>query len=265
MALTGTVMPPRAAAGRLGRSESELVTAARAGGRDARAEVVEAFMPLIARTARTYSRVPAVERGELIQEGVVGVLRALDRYDPHKGTPFWAYASWWVRQAMQRLVSEMSRPLVLSDRALRQLARVRGARRELANARAREPTLQELARASELPPRQLQRLLAVERRARALEEPLEGSQGNITFGEVIRDPRAEDAFEDLLTRLSASAVPWLLELLSERERLIIEGRYGLGAEPCTLCELGRSMGLSAERVRQIEQGALEKMRAGASA
>jgi RNA polymerase sigma factor (sigma-70 family) len=262
MPLTGAITPPAARKRPLGESETELLSAACHGGRQERADLVHAFMPLIVRAARTYSHAPAVERGELIQEGVVGVLRALDRYDPRQGTPFWAYASWWVRQAMQQLVSEMSRPLVLSDRALRQLARVRGARRQFARERLREPTLHELARASDLGVSQLQRLLAVERRPRALEEPLDGAGGTITFGELIRDPRAEDAFEELHTRLTAAQVPRLLERLSKRERLVIEGRYGLGVPVSTLGELGRSMGLSAERIRQIEQAALEKMRGG---
>jgi RNA polymerase sigma factor (sigma-70 family) len=214
-------------------------------------------MPLIARSARSYSRAPSLDRVELIQEGVVGVLRALERYDPAQGTPFWAYASWWVRQAMQQLVCEMSRPLVLSDRALRQLARVRAARRRLGRELAREPTLAELAGAAELPLWQLQRLLAVERLPRTLEEPAAGAG---SLGEAIRDPRAEDDFEELYTRVTAERLPRLLDRLSDRERAVITARYGLGEAPRTLEELGRRMGVSAERVRQIEQHALRKLR-----
>src|SRR4051794_38385132 len=107
--------------------ERELVAAARAGDPAARARLVEAFMPLVASTARVYRDSPSVDRVELLQEGVVGLLRALERFDPERGTPFWAYAAAWVRQAMQQLVAELTRPAVLSDRALRQLARLREA------------------------------------------------------------------------------------------------------------------------------------------
>ena len=102
-------------------SERELVRSAQAGDRAGRARLVEAFLPLIGSVARVYRDSTQVDRVELLQEGVVGLLRALERYDPDQGVPFWGYASFWVRQAMQQLVAELTRPLVLSDRALRQL------------------------------------------------------------------------------------------------------------------------------------------------
>lgn len=104
--------------------ERRLVRAAKDGDRRAREELVEAFLPLIAGVARVYRGSQSITRVELLQEGVVGLLRALERYDPELEVPFWGYASWWVRQAMQQLVSELTRPLVLSDRTLRQLAQL---------------------------------------------------------------------------------------------------------------------------------------------
>jgi RNA polymerase primary sigma factor len=240
-------------------TQAELLRAARGDLPHARARLIEHFAPLIASVARIYRNVPAVDRAELMQEGAVGMLRALERYDPQLGTPFWAYASWWVREAMQQLVSELSRPVVLSDRALRQLARVRSERRALLSERGREPSLSELADASELTVQQLQRLVVAERQPRALEQAIGEDAGGATFGDLLSDPLAEDAYEELATRLSAAAVPRLLEQLSERERAIIGARYGLGGPERTLRELGRAMGVSAERVRQIEQAALAKM------
>ena len=111
----------------------------------ARAELTEAFLPLIATVARLYRNIGPVNRLELMQEGVAGMLKALDRYDASRGTPFWAYASWWVRQAMQQLVSEVTRPVVLSDRAFRQLAKVNDARRRHLQAHSHEPSTAELA------------------------------------------------------------------------------------------------------------------------
>lgn len=242
-------------------TQSELVLAARLNRPHARARLVESFMPLIGSVARIYAYVPAVDRAELIQEGVVGVLRALERYNPELGTPFWAYASWWVRQAMQQVVSELSRPVVLSDRALRQLAHVRDARRAFIRANSREPTLSELAAESGLTFEQLHRLSVADRRPRGLEEPLDDESGTgATFGDSVRDPRAEEAYDDLATQMAAEEIPRLLTHLSERERRVIDARYGLAGPERTLRELGEELGISAERTRQIEQGALERMR-----
>jgi RNA polymerase primary sigma factor len=242
-------------------TQSELLLAARLNRPHARARLVESFMPLIGSVARIYAYVPAVDRAELIQEGVAGVLRALERYDPELGTPFWAYASWWVRQAMQQVVSELSRPVVLSDRALRQLARVRDARRSFIRANSREPSVNELAAESELTLEQLHRLSVADRRPRGLEEPLDDeSAGGATFGDSVRDPRAEEAYDAVALRMAAEEIPRLLTHLSERERRVIDARYGLGGPERTLRELGEELGISAERTRQIEQAALETMR-----
>jgi RNA polymerase sigma factor (sigma-70 family) len=219
-------------------------------------------MPLIGSVARIYAGVPGVDRQELVQEGVVGLLRALERYDPARGTPFWAYASWWVRQAMQQLVSELSRPVVLSDRALRQLARVRAARQKFERANSREPSSAELASASGIPLEQLGRLSVADRRPRALEEPLgDPSQAGATFGETLPDERAEEVYEESTLRMDAATVPQLLDRLDERQRQVIAARYGFGVAEKTLQALGKELGVSAERVRQIEQDSLSKLQA----
>ena len=145
--------------------------AAEEGDLKARARLVDVFMPSIASVARIYRSAPAVDRAELMQEGVVGLLRALERYDPRRGTPFWGYASWWVRQAMQQLVAEVTGPVVLSDRALRQLARVKDARRTHLQAGGHEPSTAELVETTGLSREQVENLVAVERTPRALEEP----------------------------------------------------------------------------------------------
>ena len=106
-------------------SDRELVLAAKECPGEARGALIEAFAPLIGHVARGYGGASGVGRATLMQQGVVGLLRALERYDPELGTPFWAYASWWVRRAMQQLLSELSRPVVVPDRAARQLACVR--------------------------------------------------------------------------------------------------------------------------------------------
>jgi RNA polymerase sigma factor (sigma-70 family) len=230
-----------------------------------RAVLVEAFAPLIASVARIYRGSEAVDRGELMQEGAVGLLRALERYDPALDTPFWAYASWWVRQAMQQLVSELTRPVVLSDRAVRQLARIKDAQREFMQEHGREPTPSDLAEETGVTRDQIERLIAAERKPRGLEEPINGDEGVVgSFGDLLADPRAEDAYDGVPSRLEIDELPELLGALSEREQMVLRGRFGLGGrEERTLRELAATLGVSAERVRQIEQAALDKMRAEA--
>jgi Sigma-70 region 2 len=132
------------------QQERDLVVAAEAGDPVARRELVEAFLPAIAAIARGYHGGIGVERTELLQEGVAGLLFAAQRYDTGLDTPFWAYASFWVRKAMQELVADLTGPVALSDRAVRSLAQIRAARRDHVQAHGAEPTNVELSEATGL-------------------------------------------------------------------------------------------------------------------
>ena len=202
-----------------------------------------------------------VERLELLQEGVAGLLFAARRYDARLGTPFWAYASFWVRKAMQELVAELTRSVALSDRAVRELAHVRAARRAHLQQHGVEPTGAQLAAATGLTPGQVQRLQAADRAARSTDEQLIDEEASSeTLGDTLVDPRAEQAYQEVLDRLEIHHVLDLTEALEERERAVIRGHYGLGEEPRTLGQIGAGLGLTAERARQIEAGALRKLR-----
>jgi RNA polymerase primary sigma factor len=244
--------------------ERELVLAAQSGDRAARDALMEMFMPLVASVARRYRGTPTLNRDELLQEGVVGLLRALERYDPALGTPFWGYASWWVRQAMQQLVSEVARPVVLSDRASRQLARLKRAHSDHVQAHRREPTSAQLAAGSGMGTTQVQSLQAASMRPHGLDEPKASEAGGGSSpGDLLADPRAEDAFERVSTRVAAGELRRMMGVLSDRERTVVRSHYGLDLPPRTLRELGVDLGVTAERVRQIECEALDKLRAAA--
>jgi RNA polymerase sigma factor (sigma-70 family) len=245
--------------------ERQLVMAAAAGDPDACEELVDAFLPAIAGVARLYRNVPAVERTELLQEGVVGLLRAIRRFDPSLNTPFWAYATWWVRQGMQQLISEVARPTVLSDRAQRGLARIREARRAHVEAEGREPSPREVAALVGLSLEQVESLLAVERTPQPLEAARARDGGPPAIGETLADPVAEDDYEQVMTRLEIETIRDLTKTLDAREREILYLHYGLeGAPPQTLRAIGETIGISAERVRQIEEQTLEKLRRSAT-
>jgi RNA polymerase sigma factor (sigma-70 family) len=237
-----------------------LVVAAECGDAVACRRLVEAFLPSIANLARGFQS-SRVERRELLQEGVAGLLFAARRFDPQLGTPFWAYASFWVRKAMQELVAELARPVGLSDRASRDLSELRRARNESLQRDGKEPTTKELSAATGLRPTQVESLLATERMPRGIEERVSAHDASgQTIGETIADPHAEEAYEKVLDDLEIHGVLDLTKDLEERERAVIRSHYGLGQEARTLSEIGAGLGLTAERARQIEAGALTKLR-----
>ena len=219
-------------------------------------------MPAIAGLARRFPTGAGVQLQELHQQGVVGLLFAARRYDPELNTPFWSYASFWVRKAMQELVAELTRPVALSDRAVRALAQVRTARGEYVQAHRTEPTVEQLSGATGFTPAQLESLQATERMPRALEEPFEAETATSgTVGDAIVDPVAEQAYEHVLDKIEIREVRDVADQLDERERAVIRAHYGLlGQQAQTLDEIGGGLGLTAERARQIEAGALAKMR-----
>jgi RNA polymerase primary sigma factor len=243
--------------------EQELVVGAECGDADACRRLVEAFLPAIAGLARRFPAGIGVDREELLQEGVAGLLFAARRYDPRLGTPFWPYASFWVRKAMQELVAELTRPVGLSDRAVRSLAQIRTTRREHLQAHHAEPTLAELSQATGLSPAQLESLLAAERTPRGMEEPLgEDLESGATVADTVVDPVAEQAYARVLDRIEIAEVRHAVDRLDERERAVLHAHYGLGQPAQTLTQIGDQLRLTAERARQIEAAALKKLRDG---
>jgi len=243
------------------RKEQDLVIGAEAGDADASRQLVDAFLPAIVGVAGQFPSTLGIERRELVQEGVAGLLFATRRYDSGLNTPFWAYASFWVRKAMQELVAELTRPVALSDRAVRALALLRSARRDHLQAHGVEPTEGDLSWATGLTRAQIESLQATERRPRAIEEPLGGeAEAAATVGDTIVDPVAERRYQQVLDQIEIREVRELADELDERERRILRAHYGLGQPVQTLTQIGESLGLTAERARQIELCALTKLR-----
>jgi DNA-directed RNA polymerase sigma subunit (sigma70/sigma32) len=166
---------------------------------------------------------------------------------------------------MQQLVAEVSRPIVLSDRALRELATVKRAGSAYSQRHGRDASIAELSRATGIRGNQIESLLAIDRPPRGLEEPLRAEEGaTVTLVDVIEDPRAADELDRVLERFELERLAELASRLGEREREIVADHYGLDRPARTLREIGGRLELSAERVRQIEEHALEKLRATAA-
>jgi RNA polymerase sigma factor (sigma-70 family) len=252
-----TAAPSRRRAG----DERALVLAARGGGQRERKELVDFFLAEIGAIAREYRSVRTVSREELTQAGVLGLLKALERYDPARANRFWTYARWWVRQAMQELVSSLGGVVVFSDRALRHLARVNAARHDHLQAQGREPSTRELAVLTGLPPAQVTQLVGAAQPPQAFDEraDLERPRAH-SLAESLRDPAAEDAFEHATLRVTADALPAVLATLTPRELAIVRGRFGIDGAQRSLHGLAAELCVSTERVRQIEQVAMRKLR-----
>jgi RNA polymerase primary sigma factor len=223
-----------------------LVVATEGGDMAACRQLVAWFLPAIGGVARRFEVGGRVQRSELMQEGVAGLLFAARRYDPRMETPFWGYASFWVRKAMQELVAELTRPVALSDHAVRGLAQVKAAQRHHLQTYGAEPTRAELGAATGFTRAQLDSLLATDRTPRSFEEPLAADEGTTTtFGEMVADPGAEQAYEEVLDNIEIQTVRELADRLDERERTVLLAHYGLGQDPQTLSKIGAGLGLSA--------------------
>lgn len=241
--------------------ERDLVIATEAGDPDACGRLVDAFLPSIAALACHFPTGVGVQRQELLQEGVAGLLCAARRYNCALNTPFWAYASFWVRKAMQELVAELVRPVALSDRAVRGLAAIRRARNDHLQHHGDEPKTAELARTTGLSREQVEMLQTADRVPHSLQEQPRGDRdATRTFGESIVDPLAEQAYDQVLNMIEACQVRDLVDRLDERERMVIRAHYGLGEPVQTLSQVGGALGTTAERARQIEAAALHKLR-----
>jgi RNA polymerase primary sigma factor len=167
---------------------------------------------------------------------------------------------------MQQLIAEVTRPLVLSDRALRQLSRVKDAHRQAVQETGREPARAELAARTNLSEEQVAGLLAAERPARSTDEPVVEHDGAVgPFGDLLVDPLAEGEYERVLDAIEVRQLSALLSGLSDRERAILRARYGIDGHEQSLREIGGRLGMSAERVRQLEQRALGELAAAARA
>jgi RNA polymerase sigma factor (sigma-70 family) len=237
-----------------------VVRRAQAGDAAAREELIGRFLPFVSALARRH-RADGLEHVDLVQEGCVGLLRALARFDPTRGVPFPGYATWWIRQAVQEARSDFVRPFRLPPKALRQLARLKSEHERVYARERREPDTRELAERADVELGQAEALLAAEARTRSLDEPVLGTEGEVgTLGDLLADPVSADAYEEVLDALAGEQLRALLGRLTERERDVVAARFGFGRPPERLVEVGERLGVSAERVRQIEDRALAKLR-----
>jgi RNA polymerase sigma factor (sigma-70 family) len=245
-----------------GDEADALARRAQAGNEAAREELIRRLLPLVHATARRY-RTEGLEQADLLQEGIVGLLRALQRFDPERGVPFAAFATWWIRQSLQEARSDFMRPLRLPPKALRQLSQLKSEHQRIYEDERRSARVGELAERTNIELEQAEALMVADARERSLEEPISLDAELGTLGDLLEDPLPAAAYEDVVDAVAGEQLRALLSRLTDREREVVRARFGFDAPAEKLSEVGERLGLSAERVRQIEERALAKLRSAA--
>jgi RNA polymerase sigma factor (sigma-70 family) len=244
----------RIAAGRVAGATAEVVADAEA----ARHRFIAANLRLVVSIAKRYqsSGLPLLD---LVQEGNLGLMRAVEKFEPERGFRFSTYATWWIRQAVTRAIADKGRTIRVPAHVGDAIAVVNRVTLELGRIHGREPTMAEVAHASGLRPERIVELRAAVHDVVSLSAPLADDGGELA--DLVPDEGAEGAFDVAASRLEQEALAAVLARLSAREQRVLELRFGLtGGSPRTLEDVGREFSLTRERIRQIEAKALTKLR-----
>ena len=243
------------------QEEATLAKRIKRGDKKARETMIKANLRLVVKIARSYEDcgMPLLD---MISEGNVGLMKAVERFDPAKGAKLSTYSAWWIKQAIKRALANQSKMIRLPVHVVEKLFRIRQASAKLQTILEREPTDQELSDEVGLSARKIARLRAAAARPTSLEAPMGDGDSNL-IAETIKDDTAATPYEQLEGKTNASMMRQLISKLKPREFEILRQRFGLdGEEEKTLDEVGHNLGLTRERIRQLQNVAMKKLREG---